>query len=146
MEVPQGATKCGHCQSSIAAVSPKHLAIGCGSFLVLGLAFAGCLSLLRDDNPASPDGDAPLAASAACQVGRVVIENNSPDIWRETIIRVNGTWEYKPDVVIPGRQPFMPALFTKSDGTRLDLADVTCQRIDIHATINGKRRHWNGAR
>ena len=30
----------------------------------------------------------------------------------------------------------MPGLFTKADGTRLNLAAVTCQRIDIHATVN----------
>ena len=65
--------------------------------------------------------------------------------WEDTRIVVNNTWEYSPGAVMSGRQPYMPRLFTKPDGTRLNLRTLGCKTIDIHATLNGKRAHWNGA-
>jgi len=90
--------------------------------------------------------DASLPAAAGCSAGEVWIENRSSDVWEQTRIEVNGVWEYQPGAVIPGKQPYMAQLFTRGDGTRLNLITVDCRRIDIHATVAGQRRHWNGAR
>jgi hypothetical protein len=87
-----------------------------------------------------------LKASAGCQSGRVVISNNDPAHWFEVKIEVNGVYVHQTDVIAKGdTMRFFPSIFTKSDGTRLNLATTACKTIDIHATVNGKRDHWNGA-
>jgi len=91
-----------------------------------------------------PNTSTELAAGAGCLNGEVFVENRSSQIWEQTRIEVNRTWEYSPGYVTPGRQPYMAQLFTRSDGTRLNLIDVICKSVDIHATVGGHRAHWNG--
>lgn len=71
MEVPAGATKCGHCGSNI--FQPKAFAIGCGGLIVLSLLFTmfctgsketASSPLPRRDLPPLPE-TAPAASSAA---------------------------------------------------------------------------------
>lgn len=88
---------------------------------------------------------ADLKAGAGCQGGRVVITNNDSFDWLEPKIEVNGVFVYVGDVIPKGTTlRFFPGIFTKSDGTRLNFSTVACKTIDIHATIDGKRQHWNG--
>ena len=92
------------------------------------------------------EADGSLAAGARCSGGSVIVENKSSTLWMGTKIEVNGDFVYRPETVPPGENPFYAYLFTKSDGERLNLARYACNSIDIHATVNGERRHWNGAR
>ncbi len=94
----------------------------------------------------TPSARADLKASAGCQSGRVVIVNNDSADWFEVKIEVNGVYVHQTSVIFKGdTMRFFPSIFTKSDGTRLNLETTACKRIDIHATVNGKRDHWNGA-
>lgn len=93
---------------------------------------------------AAPGPDLP--AGAGCQGGRVVVVNKGPEIWTDIKIEVNGSYTHVADAIGSNDTlRFWPNIFTKSDGTRLDLDAVACKSIDIHATVNGQRRHWNGA-
>jgi hypothetical protein len=87
-----------------------------------------------------------LKASAGCQSGRVVITNSDSAHWFEVKIEVNGAYVHQTAVIAKGdTMRFFPSVFTKSDGSRLDLGTTACKTIDIHATVNSKRDHWNGA-
>jgi hypothetical protein len=89
---------------------------------------------------------AELNASARCTDGRVVIQNRDKSHWLEPRIEVNSEYIHQTDVIAAGdTMRFFPNIFTKRDGTRLDLSRVNCKTIDIHATVDGKRQHWNGA-
>lgn len=91
--------------------------------------------------------NADLAASADCRDGKVVIVNKDPAHWFEVKIEVNRAFVLETAVIAKGdTMRFLPAIFTKSDGTRLNLGAVACRSVDIHATMNGKREHWNGSR
>ena len=94
----------------------------------------------------STTDDRPLNAAAGFQEGRVFVQNKSADPWLEVRIEVNGAFVHVSDIIPPGETyRFLPAIFTKSDGTRLDPSLVTIQRIDIHATTPTGRAHWNGS-
>jgi len=87
-----------------------------------------------------------LDAGAGFTDGRVWVHNKSRDAWTQVSIEVNGTYTHTTAGIPPGETyRFFPALFTNSDGTRLNPGLVTVQRIDIHATVPGGRGHWNGA-
>jgi len=89
---------------------------------------------------------AELNAVAGCQNGRVFIMNKDSAPWLDPKIEVNGTYVFEGDAIPRWTTlRYLPGIFTKSDGTRLDLTTTACKTIDIHATINGKREHWNGA-
>jgi hypothetical protein len=89
---------------------------------------------------------ADLKASASCSAGRVVVVNRDADHWMDVKIEVNHEYSHQTAVVAKGdTMRFVPSVFTKTDGTRLDLGATTCKSIEFHATVNGKRDHWNGA-
>jgi hypothetical protein len=93
-----------------------------------------------------PAFGADLAAAGGCVNGRVVIQNKSGDVWTDIKIEVNRVYVHVADAIPPHEtNRFLPQIFTKSDGTRLDLSRVACKTIDIHATTPAGRRHWNGA-
>lgn len=102
-------------------------------------------TLPRTNAPELPPESDRLNGAAGCEDGKVIVENRSSDVWEDARIELNDVWKYSPGVIVPGRQPYLPYLFTKSDGTRLDLAFVSCRSINMHATVRGKRMHWNGA-
>jgi hypothetical protein len=108
--------------------------------IVVGL-LATCVSVARAD----------LTASAGCQGGRVVIINRDSADWLDVKIQVNSGYidsgYVHETAAIPkgSTMRFFPSIFTKSDGTRLNLDNIACKTIDVHAYINGKREHWNGA-
>ena len=110
------------------------------SALAFALLFAAFAALVRDRVTAADEFD----AAAACQGNRVVIENRGAEMWSNVKIEVNGSYVFIADAIPPKEtMRYFASIFTKPDGTRLDLARVACQRIDIHATVNGKRRHAN---
>jgi hypothetical protein len=89
---------------------------------------------------------ADLQASAGCSGGRVVVVNKDSEHWFEVKIEVNRDYVHETAVIPKGEtMRFFPNIFTKHDGTRLNLAATACKTIDIHATVRGKRDHWNGA-
>jgi molybdopterin converting factor small subunit len=89
---------------------------------------------------------ADLNAAAGCVNGRVVVQNRESSNWFQVKIEVNSVYVHTTDVIAAGdTMRFFPNIFTKSDGTRLDLSRVACKTIDVHATVGGKRQHWNGA-
>jgi hypothetical protein len=90
--------------------------------------------------------DPSLEAEAGCTAGRVLVHNMGKPHWTDIKIEVNRVYVFVADFIPAGETlRFIPGIFTKSDGTRLDLNRVACKSIDIHATVDGKRRHWNGA-
>lgn len=94
----------------------------------------------------APATDPPLQAEAGCTAGRVLVHNTGTEPWTDISIEVNRDYKFVADAIPPGETyRYLPGIFTKSDGTRLDLARIACKSIDIHATVDGKRRHWNGA-
>ena len=101
-----------------------------------------------------PEPQAPAARSLFLQLdggagftdGHVWVHNKSRDAWTDVKMEVNGTYTHTTAGIPPGETyRFFPALFTQSDGTRLNPDLVTVQRIDIHASVPGGRGHWNGA-
>jgi hypothetical protein len=93
-----------------------------------------------------PMARADLNAAAGCQGGRVVIANREGRDWLQVKIEVNGVFTHQTEAIPKGEtMRFFPSIFTKGDGTRLNLDTTSCKTIDIHATVNGKREHWNGA-
>ena len=105
------------------------------TILLIAFAALSCESMLAD-----------LKASAGCLRGRVVIQNQDTENWFEVKIEVNREYTHDTAVIAAGdTMRFFPNIFTKSDGTRLDLNRVACKTIDIHATVKDKRDHWNGA-
>lgn len=95
----------------------------------------------------SPVVQAELNAFADCQAGRVVVANKGSDDWFEVKIEVNRDYVHQTAVIAKGdTMRFFPSIFTKDDGSKLNLSSTSCKSIDIHATVHGKRDHWNGAR
>ena len=92
-----------------------------------------------------------LDANAGCVGGRVVIQNLAKEHWTDVKILVNerilsSGYVYVADLIpATTTMRYLPGLFTLSDGTRLDLSRIACKTINIHATVDGKRKHWNGA-
>jgi hypothetical protein len=97
--------------------------------------------------PAVEPVDLPLQARAGCQAGRVVVTNESSELWLDPKIEINGEFTFVGDAIAPKTtMRYQPGIFARTGGARLDLDAVACKRIDIHATVDGKRRHWNGAK
>jgi hypothetical protein len=98
-----------------------------------------------------PPADADLDASASVNGSRVVITNRSADHWFQVRMSINegildSGYAHEAEV-IPAKTTlrFFPGIFLKSDGTRLNLENTAVKTINIHATVNGGRAHWNGA-
>jgi hypothetical protein len=88
-----------------------------------------------------------LDASASCRDGRVVVTNESGDVWTDVRIEVNGTYKHTADAIAPKTTlRFFAQIFSDSKGERLNLSRLSCKTIDIHATTPKGRQHWNGAR
>jgi hypothetical protein len=157
-------TRCERCGGLIYAERFRPKEVGLSTLAIPAALIAGIVFLVvygltdSDRAPASinavstrsesaaTDAEGALLAAGGCDATDVWIENKSQAFWENTRIEINGAWEYRPGVVPPGRQPYMPQLFTRTDGTRLSLASMACKTLDIHATVNGKRASWNGAR
>lgn len=104
------------------------------------------ISKPASETPSAETAERPLQASGGCQAGRVVVANESSELWLDPKIEINGVFVFVGDAIAPKTTlRYFPSIFTRSDGTRLNLDDVACLRMDIHATVDGKRRHWNGA-
>ena len=112
------------------------------SCMLIALRIAALVGLLVIASTAKAD----LNAAAGCQAGRVVVINKDADHWMEVKIEVNRDYVHQTAVIAKGdTMRFFPNVFAKSDGTRLNLSTTACRSIDIHATVKGKRHHWNGS-
>ena len=89
-----------------------------------------------------------MRAAQVCHrdiAGVDLIINKDTDNWYEVKIEVNREYVHETAVIAAGdTMRFFPNIFTKNDGTRLNLATTACKTIDIHATMRGKRDHYNG--
>jgi hypothetical protein len=105
------------------------------SIVLIGLLLTLCAPTARGE----------LKASAGCVSGRIIVINKDPVPWLEVKIQLNRDYFFerqKIDIGETVRVP--PGVFTKPDGTRFDIDSTACKTIDIHATVGGKREHWNG--
>lgn len=114
---------------------------------VLLFGFVACLGCgSRAPRRPNIDLDNPLPAAAQCEAGRVVISNRGTDVWTDVRIEVNHEYSHQTAAIAAGdTMRFFPSIFTKDDGTRLNLEIVACKTIDVHATVGGVRRSWNGS-
>ena len=92
-------------------------------------------------------GEESLSSAAGCVGDRVVIGNKSSEHWNNVKIELNGRYTFVADFIPAGEtMRYYAHIFTKSDGTRLNLGTTACNSIDIHADVNGRRQHGNYGR
>lgn len=157
-EISDAAPACIHCgrpaegKTPPARATPQKKPLGCAHMIFGGIVLLFIALVLSEGFSGSDDwtgtaGSGPPRLSALVRFSptQVSIRNDDAQTWTNCSMELNGQWE-RNNETIGSTESVMWQLssFTRSNGERFNPLTHSVQRLDIHCTVGGERRHWNG--